>query len=78
MPTRPGDKRPPLVVAMQLATQITSGSIMMVLPVVLGYWADRKWGTEPWLLILGAAGGLVIGMRHIMRLASTKQKKKPR
>jgi ATP synthase protein I len=37
----------------------------------LGYWADRRFGTEPWLtlvgVVLGAASGLIETIRLISR-----------
>ncbi|MCF7803713.1 MAG: AtpZ/AtpI family protein [Candidatus Marinimicrobia bacterium] len=31
----------------------------------LGRWLDSKWGTSPWLLITGAALGLILGFVHM-------------
>jgi F0F1-type ATP synthase assembly protein I len=49
MATPNGDRRPPLAVAMELASQITSVALMMALPAWLGYWADSRLGSSPWL-----------------------------
>jgi F0F1-type ATP synthase assembly protein I len=27
----------------------------------LGYWADQRWGTAPWLLFVGAVLGIAVG-----------------
>jgi len=32
-----------------------------------GYWADRRLGTEPWLLLLGVALGSVLGFYSMYR-----------
>jgi len=34
---------------------------MVLLGCGLGYWADGKLGTRPWLLIAGAAVGMTLG-----------------
>src|SRR5215831_16449443 len=31
---------------------------------LLGYWADQHWGTTPWLLLVGAMLGIVVGFYH--------------
>ncbi|GAB6935031.1 hypothetical protein JCM14720_09520 [Calditerricola yamamurae] len=40
--------------------------------VLLGYWAgtwaDRAWGTHPWLLVVGLLGGLAVGIYGIVRI----------
>jgi len=65
----PQDDRPPMVVAMQWVHQVTSISLEMVLPAGLGYLADRSWGTEPWLVCVGAVLGFVTAMVHLLQLA---------
>jgi F0F1-type ATP synthase assembly protein I len=30
----------------------------------LGYWADQRCGTAPWLLLLGAVLGIAVGFYH--------------
>lgn len=32
----------------------------------LGRWLDSKWGTSPWLLIAGAALGMILGFVHMI------------
>lgn len=34
----------------------------------LGSWADRLWGTRPWLMVVGLLAGLAIGVYGIVRL----------
>lgn len=36
--------------------------------IVLGVWLDRKWGTEPWLLLLGVVVGIVMTIYEIRHL----------
>lgn len=54
---------------MTWATRITSLSMELVVPALLGLWADQKWGTTPWLLILGACLGLLVAGTHFVQLA---------
>ncbi len=53
---------------MMWATRITSLSMEMVVPALLGLWADQSWGTTPWLLILGACLGLLLAGMHFVQL----------
>ena len=32
----------------------------------LGHWADQHWGTSPWLLLVGAILGIVVGFYHFL------------
>ena len=32
-----------------------------------GYWLDNKLGTAPWLMLLGAAGGMAAGFYLVVR-----------
>lgn len=45
----------------------------------LGWWLDGKFGTEPWLLIVGIVLGATGGMIHLIRTAvgANKQKSGP-
>ena len=69
------DGRPPMVAAMWWVQQITSISVEMALPAALGHWADNRWGTEPWLVGVGALLGFAVAMLHLLQL--TKQKARP-
>ncbi len=69
------DGRPPMVIAMWWVHQITTIAVEMALPAGLGHWADTHWGTEPWLVGVGALLGFAVAMLHLLRL--TKQKARP-
>ena len=58
-----------MVAAMQWVTQITTVSLEMALPPLLGYWGDKHWQTEPWLVSLGAVVGFAVGMKHLLQIA---------
>jgi len=38
----------------------------------LGHWADRHWGTDPWLLLAGAMLGIVVGFYHFFSVVMRK------
>jgi F0F1-type ATP synthase assembly protein I len=38
----------------------------------LGWWADRAWGTAPWLLLLGCMLGIGIGLWQLLRAFKPK------
>lgn len=42
-------------------------ALSIVLPLVLGNWADGRWGTGPWLALTGFAFGLAAAIRALMR-----------
>ena len=61
------DKRPPMAVAAELASQVISVALMMALPALLGYWGDQKAGSSPWFVVTGAVVGLAAGMTQLLR-----------
>lgn len=65
------DGRSPIAVAMHWASQVTTISIEMVLPVLLGVWVDRRLGTRFIFTLLGAAAGLWLGLWSLIRLGKT-------
>ena len=38
----------------------------------LGYWADQRWGTAPWLLLVGAVLGIAVGFYHFFAVVLRK------
>lgn len=56
-----------------LATRVTSIGMQMAVPPAIGWWADSKLNTGPWLLILGAALGFTISMLELVRLAKDSE-----
>ena len=64
------DDRSPLALAMGWVSRITTISLEMALPALLGYWADRWLETEPLFLVLGVIAGFSLGMWHLIKLAA--------
>jgi F0F1-type ATP synthase assembly protein I len=66
-----------MVAAMERYSQVLSIALMMSLPAGAGYWADSRFGTSPWMVVIGAALGLTCGMMQILRgMGRTKDKSK--
>lgn len=63
---------------MYWATRVSSVGFAMVLPTGLGYWLDTRWGTAPWLVIVGACLGFAAAMLDLMKLAQQLQKPGPK
>jgi ATP synthase protein I len=47
---------------------IAQVGIEMVVPVGLGWWADERLGSSPWLLVLGVILGFALGLWHLVTL----------
>jgi uncharacterized membrane protein YqaE (UPF0057 family) len=43
----------------------------MVLPGLVGLWLDVRWGTSPWLTLLGFVLGMVFAMWHLLRMTTS-------
>jgi len=48
-----------------------SFSVTILVFLFLGRWLDQQWGTSPWLLISGAALGLILGFIHMISTLNT-------
>lgn len=46
--------------------------ISIAIGALFGNWADRKFGTSPWLLMLGVIFGAAAGFRDLWRLAKSQ------
>jgi len=40
---------------------------------LVGQWLDGKWGTGPWLMLLGALSGIGIGLYQLIRVSAKRQ-----
>ena len=43
-------------------------AVEMVLPGLAGYWLDQKLGTRLVFMLVGFAGGMALGMWHLVRM----------
>lgn len=62
-----------MVVAMHWVSQITTISLVAVLPAVGGNWLDQRWDTGPWLVATGAVLGCIVAMRQLLALTSNSR-----
>lgn len=70
------DGRSDLARGYVLASRATSIGIQMVVPAAIGWWADSRFKTEPWLLVLGTILGFLILIVSVLRLANESEKSK--
>ena len=71
----PRDDRSPFAIAMEWSSRITSISLELVVPVLIGHWLDRRLGTLPLCLIVGVILGFVTATLSLMRLARPPRSK---
>ncbi len=36
----------------------------------VGWWIDKKWGSEPWFMLIGALLGMSVALTHLLRSAA--------
>lgn len=66
------DDRSPLAIAMEWSSTVTTISIEMVVPGLVGYWVDQRLGTAPLLLVIGMALGVPLGIWQLVRITQRK------
>lgn len=57
------------LVGMYWASRVSSIGMQMAVPPLLGFLGDRRFGTAPWLTLLGACVGFVLSMLDVLRLS---------
>jgi F0F1-type ATP synthase assembly protein I len=57
------------LVGMYWATRVSSIGMQMAVPPLLGFLGDRRFGTAPWLTLLGACVGFALSMLDVLRLS---------
>jgi len=73
----PREKPPPIAVAMEWVTKITTVALEMVLPGIFGTWLDTKLGTG-FCVIVGFGLGMTASMYHLIVLTRpTQRTRKP-
>jgi len=63
------DGRSSVALGWAWASHVTTISLEMVFPSLLGFWIDHKLGTGFVFLIVGAVFGMVAGFTHLIRFA---------
>ncbi|MGB1928215.1 MAG: AtpZ/AtpI family protein [Mariniblastus sp.] len=64
------DDRSPMAKSFSKASEVTSISIMMIVPGLVGYWIDQKVGSVLVFTLLGLALGMGVAFRQLMILVS--------
>ncbi|WP_145057873.1 AtpZ/AtpI family protein [Lignipirellula cremea] len=65
---------------MAWTSRITTISMTMITPALIGYALDQWLGWLPWLTLLGAVFGMTAGMLQLLKIAASapNQRKTPR
>jgi ATP synthase protein I len=58
-----------MALAMEWTSRLTTISLELVLPVLLGYWLDKRYATGALFLILGVLLGFITALMSLLRLA---------
>jgi len=64
------DDRSPMAKSFSKASEVTSISIMMIVPGLIGYWIDQKVGSVLVFTLLGLVLGMGVAVRQLMLLVS--------
>src|SRR5262245_28563052 len=62
------DGRSALARGMVWATKAGNLGLELALPILGGYWLDQRWGTQPWLLLVGMGLGVLVFSQSVIRL----------
>ena len=73
----PSDDRSPMAVAYAWAWRVTTISMEMVIPGLVGLAVDRWLGSVVAFTILGFAAGMTLGIWHLVKLGSPGSTKRP-
>lgn len=57
--------------AIEWVAKITTVALEMVLPTVGGWYLDKRFGTQYWVLV-GVVVGMVVGMMHLLQMTRPK------
>jgi F0F1-type ATP synthase assembly protein I len=48
--------------------------VAVIVCLLAGNWADEKFGTSPWLALLGIVLGTIVGLKAVLRAAKETEK----
>lgn len=74
MKESPSDDRAPLARAFDQAIQVSTIAMMMVLPVLPGYWLDGWLGTLPLFTVLGLVLGMAVAISQLVKFVNRTEK----
>lgn len=61
----------PTAEAFQWVSKITTVSLEMTLPALIGFWIDEKFGTQ-FVKLIGLGFGFTLGMYHLLQMTIKK------
>lgn len=70
----PGDKRRVIKAITLVSTISTQFAASVVIGFLAGRYADRMWGTDPWLMLVGLLLGLLSGFYSIYYVVTSFEK----
>jgi hypothetical protein len=76
MDKTPSDDRSPMAVGLEWSTRLITIGLEMAIPIVGGYWLDRRVGTLPLFICLGALVGVAIAIWQFILIAKELSRKK--
>ena len=59
---------------MQITSLGMEFAVAEILGAAFGFWLDKKWGTTPWMLLVGVVCGFALGFYMIWRAAKEMEK----
>ena len=74
-PTPDRQKRSSFAEAHLWVSRLTTISLEMALPALLGHWLDTKWETKPVMTAIGAFLGFGCGLAHLLRMTKEAERK---
>lgn len=72
------EPRSSLSIGIEWASRVSTVGLEFALPPLVGWYADNRAGTLPWLTLLGVLLGFGTGMTHILRIAREQQARQAR
>ena len=76
--TNNADDRAPAAKAIALVSQITTISLMMVIPAILGYFVDQWLNTVAVFTVVGLVFGVAAAVQQMIRLVKSMNKSNPK
>ena len=72
----PGSRRPPPPVRLgMVAVGGVEFAVTILVGLFVGQWLDRRFGTGPWLLMLGVFAGGAVGFYNLYRALTTGERR---
>lgn len=68
----------PVAIAAYWVSRITTITLTMVVPGLVGYWLDMRLGTRVVFLLVGFAAGMALAVWQLMQLTSRRGARKNR